>query len=69
MIDRESAKVEVVYIDGDSPAEIFRAAAQWAAENDGGFAGIEALGWVDYGPYENQDGFGLAIYYEPEPTN
>ena len=34
--------VSVIYIDGDTPAELLETAARWAAENDGAFA-IEQL--------------------------
>lgn len=54
--------VSVIYIDGDTPAELLETAARWAAENDGAFA-IEAITWRNL--HKEPFNFGLAIYYEP----
>lgn len=58
--------VTLWYISGDTPAEVFAAAAQWAAENDGGMA-IEAMTWSqNYQPGEGEHRFDMGIYVESQ---
>ena len=55
--------VRAMYFDSDSPAELFSAAAAWAAKHDGGFS-IEALAWkVIDSPIDGK--YELAIFFDP----
>jgi hypothetical protein len=58
--------VRAAYICGDSPAEVFNRAAQWAARNDGVMAGVKGLEWKRLGRNDDWK-FEMSIFFEPNP--